>query len=1418
MNAFALLILVGGPYRIYQLCKRGNFNKPLRKIHFAKIFCCVVLTLAPLVASMFMIIYDTWYWYQLGSNIRDLICWGIALVVICLEFKAGVKHSRVMLLWWVLYYVFICFILQALRVHQSHNYHAYDYFDGVLRFAFAAIMVHLGLWVREGVEEEERQRLIEKESRIFGTQALLEVEGTSNPYEAANIFSRIFVWWPSSLMAQGKKRPLDFSDLWQLPKEDSAETCVAKLEQNWFVELEKPKPSLFRAFWAVHGRTYMMAAFGKLLQDIGTMSGPVLLFFIIVFFEDKGAHISMGLVWVAAVFVSLELQSLGSNYSLFLTTRISNQVRSAITGIVYRKAVRISSAGKAKFSTGQIQNLQSIDANRIAITITLCQLMWSAPLQIFVALVLLFFYLGWAAFAALGMITIIIPSSFAVAGKMSGFQKRLVSVRDTRIRVMSEMLFGIRLVKFFNWENFIAKRVLTSRDEEIHQQKKSAYAGAVLNFILSNAPLLIAVATFSAFVLSGEKMNPEIAFTSLSLIYTLRVPLGLIPLVISGLVESKLSLRRIQDFLMAEDMDTSAIDKVPLPEKEAIRVTNASFRWSKIASSDTLTDITFSVKQGELLAVVGAVGSGKSSLLEALLGELHKSSGKVSVNGSIAYVPQQAWMQNATLRANILFGKQYSDSKYRQCIDCCELMPDIAMLANKDMTEIGEKGINLSGGQKQRISLARAMYQDASIYLLDSPLSAVDAHVGSAIFENLIVGALAHTARIFVTHQLNILPRVDKIIVMHEGRIAEMGSYYELVAAGKYFAEIVTKYMTEQESQEKPEDQGNGKPTQQSTNGQAAAAQPKEGAGKIIEKEEKKEGAISWKVYREYFRSAGYGIVFFMILFKIIESLSFITADSWLAVWAQSETGTGAKMYIYIGIVGAACLIALGSTSIFVYTTIKAAKTLHNMMLNTILRVPMAFFDATPIGRIINRFSNDQSSVDATFPNALAPFISTSIKMISVVTVIVVVTPLFLVPLLPIVYVLYYLHQYYMTSSREVKRLDSISKSPIYALFSETLNGLTTIRSFEMLPAFISDNNYKIDRNMKALFVVNAITRWFTIRLELLTSFTISLEVLFCILLRETIPSAMAGLALSYALQLAVPLNYLVRQATDVETNVISVERLVEYTDLPKEGSHEISEVSVPNDWPSEGEIRFQDLDVRYRQGLDLALRGLTITINPREKIGVVGRTGAGKSSMLLALFRMVEADRGAIYIDKINIAKIGLSTLRSRLAIIPQDPVLFTGTIRSNLDPFNQYHDAEIWDVLESIQMKSVIEKLPEKLESVIVENGDNFSVGQRQLFCLGRALLRKAKILLMDEATASVDVETDFLIQQTIREKCKDVTVLTIAHRINTIMDSDRVMVLDKGKIAEFDAPTTLAHDPKSIFHSLLHESKKNVNKKSV
>lgn len=775
---------------------------------------------------------------------------------------------------------------------------------------------------------------------------------------------------------------------------------------------------------------------------------------------------------------------------------------------------------------------------------------------------------------------------------------------------------------------------------------------------------------------------------------------------------------------------------------------------------------------------------------------------------------QQAWIQNGSLQQNILFGKPYDEARYNEVIRACELTQDLSMLPDGDKTEIGEKGINLSGGQKQRVSLARAVYQNADIYLLDDALSAVDAHVGKNIVQNCLLGLLANKTRILVTHQLQFLRSADYVLVLTEGAITEQGTPEDLMKGGKEFQRLMETHVKEEQPKEKKE-----KPKMEAQSGTLSSSpvvggmKQKEAPKKLITSEERQTGHIRASIYKAYIIACGgFLICAGVILIYLIENGARVSNDVWLSYWSSDPTLHSIHFYLVVfSVLGlsASVLVFFRSLSLLKAGLI-ATKVMHEQVLEKVIYSPTSFYDTTPIGRILNRFTKDTYTLDDSLPRTLGQFLNMLFNSASVLVVIGYVTPIFLTAFLPLSYFYRLIQKYYLESSRELKRLESITKSPIFAQFSETLNGLTTIRSFKSENLFIESNNAKVDLNASAYYVLISSNRWLGMRLEFVGTSVVGLASFFAVIERNSLGAGLAGLSISYALQTTGILNWLVRAFTEVETQMVSMERMMQYTIIESEAPPIIPDNRPPPFWPSQGIIVFQNVKLRYRQNLDLVLKGISFSTLPKEKIGVVGRTGAGKSSLMLAIYRMIELTEGSILIDDIDISKIGLRDLRSKLSIIPQDPTLFTGTIRSNLDPFEEYTDSELWASLGAVHMKRTIEELPDKLESAVSEGGENLSVGQRQLLCLARALIRKSSILIMDEATAAVDFETDSLIQKTIREEFGNVTVLTIAHRINTIMDYNRVLVLDQGLIAEYDSPANLLKNPQGIFYSLVNQQK--------
>lgn len=1057
-------------------------------------------------------------------------------------------------------------------------------------------------------------------------------------------------------------------------------------------------------------------------------------------------------------------------------------------------------------------------------------------------------------------------------------------------------------------------------------------------FLWICTPMMVSVATFACYVLVTHGiLTSSRAFTALSLFNLLQMPMSALPNLVSSVVEARVALHRLHTFLCSEELDPLAVERIPMPTDgkitEIVMIENGGFMWetpprpsslsmidSSFATSPVvpllgrLQDIHFSVRTGELVSIVGHVGAGKSSLLAALLGEIPKLHGRVLVRGRVAYVPQHAWMLNATIRENILFGRPMHAEHYALCLTACALDADLLALPAGDLTEIGEKGINLSGGQKQRVSLARALFSDADVYLLDDPLSAVDAHVGCHLFDRVIgpQGLLKNRTRILVTHHLHFLAQSHQIIVLRAGRILENGTYsallqqhgefYRLIqnfgdkqdndrmnaAAFKEMAKNVVddlqmrgKEAKERKTEDKREiddvvhekdsrkekmplplttativlDYPMNAPDDEKTRGiallssnQAIAhdavapvtaslsmipsvmpamtasiiAMPTNNnttMGTLVHREESLTGRVDNTIYYDYARATGLFALVGLLLACVFAQSASLGANLWLSAWSSNEALDASVaqrsvhwyLFVYASLVACqSVLVVIQAFLIFVVCGVRSAAQLHSRMLSCMIRAPMSFFDTTPIGRILNRFSKDIYTVDEVLPRAFQSYFRMFFLVVSIVFVIGYSTPLFLLVVLPLVFVYYGIQEFYLSSSRELKRLDSTTRSPIYAHFSETLSGVSTLRAYAQQRRFCVENACRLDENQRPYYLSIAANRWLAMRLELLGATVVLCSALFAVYGRHQLKPGLVGLSLTYALSLTQALNWLVRQSCEIETNIIAVQRLRDYSHLTVEAPAKMPTISLSEEWPTLGEITFRCFSLRYRSDSPRVLNDLSFTIHGREKLGICGRTGAGKSSLALALFRLVEADAGEIFIDGIVISTLGLDDLRSRLSILPQDPVLFAGTVRENLDPLGTISDERLWKALISAHLDEHINALPGRLDAIVTQGGDNFSAGQRQLLSLARALLRNTRILILDEATAAVDVETDALVQATLRREFAQYTVITIAHRLNTIMDCDRILVLDGGRVAELDRPETLLKNTQSLFYQMAHDAR--------
>uniref|UniRef100_A0AAR2JY90 ATP-binding cassette, sub-family C (CFTR/MRP), member 3 n=1 Tax=Pygocentrus nattereri TaxID=42514 RepID=A0AAR2JY90_PYGNA len=1342
----------------------------------------------------------------------------LATFIIQFERLRGVQSSGVLFIFWTLS------VLCAIVPFRSKIIHAK--IKDTLRFT--TFYMYFGLTLAELILS-----CFNEKPPLFSS---VVTDPNPCPESTAGFLSRLTFWWFTSLAIKGYKNPLETKDLWSLNKQDCSDTVVPELLREWEVEKSKAKryetvvysragkeanhvevspeevevllsdrkkshqPSFLRALLRAFGPYFLIGSAFKLLQDLITFINPQLLRMLIEFTKEERVPSWWGFSLAFLMFCCALLQTLILHQHFQYCFVTGMRLRSAIIGAIYRKSLVITNEAKRSSTVGEVVNLMSVDAQRFMDLTTFLNMLWSSPLQIILALFFLWQTLGPSVLAGVAVMILLIPLNAVIAMKTRTYQVEQMQYKDARIKLMNEILNGMKVLKLYAWEVSFKEKVLQIRQKELNVLRKTAYLSALSTMAWTSAPFLVALTTFAVYVTVDKEnvLDAEKAFVSLSLFNILRFPLNMLPQVISSLAQASVSLRRVQEFLSHDELNPDNVDRKPAPS-----VVNGKFSWLK-KDSPTLQNINVLVPQGSLLAVVGHVGCGKSSLVSALLGEMEKLEGHISIRGSVAYVPQQAWIQNATLRDNILFGKPYVEQKYRCVLEACALTPDLEVLPGGDQTEIGEKGINLSGGQRQRVSLARALYSEADVYLLDDPLSAVDAHVAKHIFDNVIgpEGALRGKTRILVTHGISFLPQVDNIMVLVDGMVSEMGSYQDLLKQNGAFADFLRNYSLE-DIIEDAEVTG----TQEKTHKIKKRNEAK--AMKIISR------GVKFKVYWEYAKVVGPLLSIFICFLYASQSAAAIGANIWLSQWtndARNNTIAHEKVHMRVGVYAALGItqgfLVMSSTFTLALGKIQAACKLHQSLLDNKFHTPQAFFDTTPIGRIINRFSKDIYVIDEALPYTVLMFLGTFFASLSTMIVIIFSTPIFAVVIVPLALIYFFVQRFYVATSRQLKRLESVSRSPIYSHFSESITGTSVIRAYGRNSAFVLMSDMKVDENQKSYYPGIVSNRWLGVRIEFIGNCIVLFAALFAVIGKESLNPSLVGLSVSYALQVTMSLNWMVRMTSDLESNIVAVERVKEYSETPPEAPWEVEDKKPPGDWPSEGNVEFVDYSVRYRAGLDLVLRNISLKVKGGEKIGIVGRTGAGKSSMTLCLFRLLEAAGGEITIDGVKIKEIGLHDLRSKLTIIPQEPVLFSGSLRMNLDPFEKYSDDDLWNALTLSHLHKFVSNQPAKLDLECSEGGENLSVGQRQLVCLARALLRKTRILILDEATAAIDLETDDLIQSTIRTQFEDCTIFTIAHRLNTIMDYTRVLVLDKGQVAEFDTPVNLITQ-KGIFYGMAKDA---------
>ncbi|KAF2237628.1 ABC multidrug transporter-like protein [Viridothelium virens] len=1127
------------------------------------------------------------------------------------------------------------------------------------------------------------------------------------------------------------------------------------------------------------------------------------------------------------------------------------------------------------WGNGRIINLMSTDTYRIDQASGMFHMIWTSPVAILLTLALLLVNLTYSALAGFGLLVISMPILGRTIRSLFKRRMRINKVTDQRVSLTQEILQSVRFVKYFGWETSFLDRIKRIRDREIRSIQVLLAIRNGINAVSMSMPIFASMLSFITYSLSQHVLNPAPIFSSLALFNSLRLPLNLLPLVIGQVIDALSSVSRIQEFLLAEE----ASDDIEwdMENKNAIVVKNADFTWERTptqdpdkvpgkdprskkelkaakeaekkarresklsskrnsagtvmgeggeSSSSTLAEeqqqepfsmkgIDFTVGRNELIAVIGSVGSGKSSLLAALAGDMRRTGGGLTLGATRAFCPQYAWIQNTTAKANIIFGQEYKRRWYEQVVEACALKPDFEMLPNGDLTEIGERGITVSGGQKQRLNIARAIYFNADIVLMDDPLSAVDAHVGRHIMDHAICGLLKDKCRILATHQLHVLNRCDRIIWMQDGHIATVDTFDNLMANDEGFQKLMASTAVEEEKKE--EDDANEDEIEEEKKGAKKKKGGKKPAAALMQAEERAVKSVGWNVYLAYGRATGSVMVFpFIFALLILSQGSNISTSLWLSWWTSKKfdysMGTYIGVYAGLGAVQA-LLIFLFSVSLSVFGT-RASKVMLQQAIYRVLRAPMSFFDTTPLGRITNRFSKDIDVMDNNLTDAMRMYFMTLAMIISVFALIIAYFYYFAVALAPLLVLFTFSASYYRASAREMKRHESVLRSHVFARFSEAVFGTATVRAYGVTEQFSQSVRRTVDEMDGAYFLTFANQRWLSVRLDAIGNLLVLTVGILVVTSRFQVNPSIGGLVLSYILSIVQMIQFTVRQLSEVENNMNSTERIHYYgNELEEEAPLKLADVR--DSWPEKGEIVFDDVQMRYRAGLPLVLQGLSMHVQAGERIGIVGRTGAGKSSIMSTLFRLVELSGGRITIDGVDIAKVGLHDLRTRLAIIPQDPTLFRGTIRSNLDPFNEHTDLELWGALRQADLVSENAETGERaaqgriqLDSVVEEEGLNFSLGQRQLMALARALVRGSQIIVCDEATSSVDMETDQKIQDTIVQGFKGKTLLCIAHRLKTIIGYDRICVMDAGRIAELGPPRQLYEDG-GIFRGMCDRS---------
>ncbi|EGF80018.1 hypothetical protein BATDEDRAFT_11954 [Batrachochytrium dendrobatidis JAM81] len=1313
--------------------------------------------------------------------------------------------------------------------------------------------------------------------------------------ETASFMSLISFSWVVPLLNLGRSKPLESEDIPHLAKYDQMDQVV----ERW-KKLDKSN----NVFWDLLRMTHKYAAFQIFVSFITatlSFSNPFFINRLLNWIQNRQPE--EGWVWGVVLLVGMftfsilndilnsQINLSGRHWGIQLRSVLMHEIFSKSTRRAGRSGAIKSEEGEDddnSASQGKIVSLMSTDTRQIRNFITdIHSLLIDTPWSIIMSISGLLFLMGPPALAGLFVLVISGPISGWTLALRYKILKQTRTLQDRRIQATNEALLGIRIIKYMAWEIQFLKKIIEARDKELTSRFKLLLNNLIMVVISWGSSILVTFVSFFFYtVVAGKTLDAATAFTSISLLTTVSFTLSSLSEDVSRILNVQVIMARIQSFLNEEELERYQIadSTANMPISACDRSENIGF-----SNADALTNVeeshTFYLRNlsiqfqiGKLTTIIGPTGSGKTSLLCALLGEMKRYNGDLFIphqtpaaiaqgisQSNIAYVAQTAWLLNATIRDNILFGEPYDEERYNQVITACSLRRDLATFQGGDLTEIGEKGVNLSGGQKQRVSLARAAYSRAQIVLLDDPLSAVDAPTARQLFYQCILTLLKGRTVLLVTHAIGLtVLQSDHVIVMKNGEVFGQGTPQQMIANPEIDAIIVSEMNSTMSAYKSDDDEC----VEAEEDNQSIKPGRKNGK-RLTDQEGKATGSVKFATYLAYITACGgFLFLFFVLLGFLLQTSADFLSNWWIQRWTDnirapvsnitlmSASSRGVRAFdgawafegdssvqinsvsdsshatndalFYISIYGLISIAELFSL-IFKYVVqfmggIRASRVMHSRLIESVLGSPMRFFETTPVGRIINRFSNDLSDVDMGVMYSVLQFFTLTFGSIVRVGLVTFVTPPFLFSIV-FLYFYYYLAQYYLLTSRELKRIESVSSSPIFAQFSETLNGVSTIRAYGAGDRITQQIQRKVDANHRAFFYLFATNRWLALRTSVLSEIIVFGAGLSIII--SGVSAGWAGVAFIFANQFTGNMTRMIQVHSSMEMSMNAVERVEEYSKLPQEPPAIVDTYRPPANWPTQGKIEVQDLTIKYASDLPDALKSISFSVQPCEKLGIVGRTGAGKSTLSIAFFRILPFVKGTIVIDGIDISRLGLRDLRSCLTIIPQDPVLFEGTLRSNLDPLNEHDDETIWKALQHTNLLESGSSSPVtaismtdsfgvdrtansslSLNAHVNENGNNFSQGQKQLMCLARALLRSRRLIFLDEATASVDADTDSKIQDTIRSQFSDATVLTVAHRLRTVIDYDRVLVMDQGEVAEIGTPFELL-ERKGMFASMCRES---------